>query len=412
MGLSPKLIFVAMIIWLGAGFALFWMLLCETQNFWLVFFVTSLFVAFPLLGFVFGLTQTHQRQKLMPYRPQEQPFSQHYDWHEPSHPPAYIPSQSDQLSLLMRLMHRFISAASVQDVLTALLEEPSSFFGVEEAEVIVLSDGITPMLHGVWDAATKQVQVGERKVLPTNSAWTEALFRKVPIEIRNTLILPVVIGEKVIALFRLTRFSSFTPEEHQLLKTVVNQASLAFERSKFIVFLEQLATTDPLTGAANRRHLEMRLSEEVERARRYQYPLATLMIDLNDFKKVNDTYGHQAGDAVLQQVVQTLRRILRRTDFLARYGGDEFVVLAPQTAIPNAVALAERLCKAVASKLVVINERLSIPAAINIGVAVFPEHAQNETELIKVADIALYQAKQSGQSCAKLYEPSMQGREM
>ncbi len=193
------------------------------------------------------------------------------------------------------------------------------------------------------------------------------------------------------------------------MEAIADQAALAFERAKLIAFLEELSVTDALTGIANRRQLEWRLTEEIERARRYQYPLTTLMVDIDHFKQVNDTYGHQVGDAVLQKVVQRMRQSLRRTDFLARYGGEEFLVLAPQTPMERALTLAERLCHAIASKPIAVNENLLIPITVSVGVAVFPQHAQNERELINTVDIALYRAKQEGRNCVRMFEAILQG---
>jgi diguanylate cyclase (GGDEF) domain len=223
------------------------------------------------------------------------------------------------------------------------------------------------------------------------------------------VLVPVITDDAVIALMRLSRPSKkpFTADELRFLEAVANQTALALERVKLIAFLENLSITDALTGIANRRHFEWRLSEEIERARRYKYPLSALMLDLDHFKQVNDNYGHQIGDIVLQQVAQRLRRILRRTDFLARYGGEEFIVLAPQTPADRALILAERLRQVIAESPIPVADNLQIHITISIGVAVFPNHAQNESELIGAADAALYKAKQMGRNRVCMFEPEL-----
>jgi diguanylate cyclase (GGDEF)-like protein len=128
---------------------------------------------------------------------------------------------------------------------------------------------------------------------------------------------------------------------------------------------------------------------------------------LDHFKQVNDNYGHQIGDIVLQQVAQRLRRILRRTDFLARYGGEEFIVLAPQTPADRALILAERLRQVIAESPIPVADNFQIHITISIGVAVFPNHAQNESELIGAADSALYKAKQMGRNRVCMFEPEL-----
>jgi diguanylate cyclase (GGDEF)-like protein len=159
-----------------------------------------------------------------------------------------------------------------------------------------------------------------------------------------------------------------------------------------------------LTGIANRRHWDWRLAEEIARAQRYRYPVAVLMVDIDHFKRVNDTHGHQVGDEVLRQVAERLRSTLRRTDFLARYGGEEFGIIAPQTALEAAKVLAERLRRAIAREPIQVNNELSIPLTISVGVAVFPEHGQNESDLVAAADAALYRAKQDGRNCVRVAE--------
>jgi diguanylate cyclase (GGDEF)-like protein len=203
---------------------------------------------------------------------------------------------------------------------------------------------------------------------------------------------------------RLVRSIPFEPDDRQFLEVIAAQVSLALGRIKFIATLQTLSVTDALTGIANRRHWDWRLAEEIARAQRYRYPVAVLMVDIDHFKRVNDTHGHQVGDEVLRQVAERLRSTLRRTDFLARYGGEEFGIIAPQTALEAAKVLAERLRRAIAREPIQVNNELSIPLTISVGVAVFPDHAQNESDLVAAADAALYRAKQDGRNCVRVAE--------
>jgi diguanylate cyclase (GGDEF)-like protein len=154
--------------------------------------------------------------------------------------------------------------------------------------------------------------------------------------------------------------------------------------------LERISTTDPLTGLLNRRMFAEVAGRELARHRRYGDPVSLVLLDLRGFKKVNDTQGHQAGDAVLQWVAHVLRRRVRKTDFAFRIGGDEFAVLLPGTGLSGAVAFAESLYPALRSE-----DRLR-GADVTLGVASCPEHGATTDELVRAADRALYRAREEG----------------
>ncbi len=159
--------------------------------------------------------------------------------------------------------------------------------------------------------------------------------------------------------------------------------------------LVRQANVDALTELPNRAALEQRLAEEFERARRYRQPLTVCFADIDHFKQINDTYGHAKGDEVLREVAAAMRLTARSIDFVARAGGEEFVVIAPGTWTEDGVTLGERLRTAVAGWTSAAAPR--IPAVtLSVGVAGYPEHANQASELLAEADTALYQAKRSG----------------
>ncbi|MBN1653873.1 MAG: diguanylate cyclase [Deltaproteobacteria bacterium] len=162
--------------------------------------------------------------------------------------------------------------------------------------------------------------------------------------------------------------------------------------------LEELTRTDPLTGVANRRYFVETLSGEYHRSQRYQRPLSFIMLDIDHFKRVNDTYGHQAGDQTLIVVAKTLKRDLRMQDFIARYGGEEFALLLPETKSTDAAVAAERCRKNIEAALVVYkNFRFSI--TVSMGLASLPNDRVGDVEgLVKLADEALYTAKKTGRN--------------
>jgi diguanylate cyclase (GGDEF)-like protein len=155
--------------------------------------------------------------------------------------------------------------------------------------------------------------------------------------------------------------------------------------------LERLSVTDGLTGLHNRRRLMESLADEVRRSERLKHNFALLMVDVDHFKKYNDTFGHPAGDAVLTRVAALLREATREVDDVARYGGEEFVVVLPETAMPEALEIAERIRARVASE-VFPGRRVTI----SIGVAEYPTHGNTPDQVIAAADEALYEAKREG----------------
>lgn len=165
--------------------------------------------------------------------------------------------------------------------------------------------------------------------------------------------------------------------------------------------LQTLATTDGLTGLFNRIYFNHRLEHELQRAIRYKTPLSLLMLDIDNFKEVNDTYGHQAGDVCLVELGKLLIRLLRTVDICARYGGEEFVIILPQTVQENAMLLAERLRKQVEA-LIVDYDKQHIQYRVSIGVKTLDLTSETTTEqLLKSVDSALYSAKQGGRNCVK-----------
>lgn len=177
-----------------------------------------------------------------------------------------------------------------------------------------------------------------------------------------------------------------------MIERFVSQASLALANAWLLEQVRQLASTDALTGVPNRRSFDDALRREMTRAERRGEPLAVALIDIDHFKKLNDTYGHQTGDVALQRVAAALAGAIRPGDMVARYGGEEFVLVLPSTGGREAEAVAERARAAVAG----ITE--DPPVTASIGVAWFPVHAARGGDLVARADAALYEAKEGGRN--------------
>jgi diguanylate cyclase (GGDEF)-like protein/PAS domain S-box-containing protein len=166
--------------------------------------------------------------------------------------------------------------------------------------------------------------------------------------------------------------------------------------------LEQMATRDTLTGLLNRREMSRVLDEELQRARRYQRPMAVLWVDFDHFKDVNDTYGHAAGDSVLRAISRLLLGSVRSVDSIGRFGGEEFVIVLPEMDLEEAQETAERLRRKVAEEPQPLGNGEAVPLTISVGVAVYPDHGQTASTLCAAADKAMYLAKDRGRNCVAM----------
>ena len=195
------------------------------------------------------------------------------------------------------------------------------------------------------------------------------------------------------------RCDSFSQQEITRLSHLANHVALVIDKTLLFHHTKLLSITDPLTGVYNRRYFDERYSREVTRAIRYNRALSILMIDIDHFKKYNDTLGHLMGDVALKRVASTLENKLRRADILARYGGEEFVVMLPEIQRDNAYIVAEKLRAAIENEKFEGQEKLpSKNVTVSIGIATMPEDTQLTEELVKLADVALYSAKEAGRN--------------
>jgi two-component system cell cycle response regulator len=232
----------------------------------------------------------------------------------------------------------------------------------------------------------------------------------IEVSIRSVIALPFTVdrGQYGVFLVRRTRDQDrFEPHDLEFAQAVINAAVAVIQRAQMVestmadnARLEQLAQTDPLTQLLNRRALTERITAEMERALRYDSTLALLMIDLDHFKRVNDTYGHLVGDDVLRDVGQLLLATIRGSDIVARYGGEEFLVLLPETEEVGAVSFAERIRAAIDEyEFARGGEHPPLKLTASIGVAVFPAaRIENVEDLFSRADAALYRAKADGRN--------------
>jgi diguanylate cyclase (GGDEF)-like protein len=218
---------------------------------------------------------------------------------------------------------------------------------------------------------------------------------------RSEMCLPLISLGEILGVIALesARLNAFNAADAQPLESVADICAAAIQNARYFERTKHLAYVDGLTGIYNRRHFEGKIGEELERAQRYGNELSVIMIDVDNFKKLNDEFGHLLGDEALRQVSAIFAQNVRKSDFACRYGGEEFVILAPQTSNQQAQVMAEKLRKGV--------EGFAFPGVprkvtITAGISSYPIHGKTRDELVKAADDALYQAKQAGRNRVQL----------
>ncbi len=210
---------------------------------------------------------------------------------------------------------------------------------------------------------------------------------------------PLLFGDRVLGTMRVRSAEPGAYDEHDLhiFRTLASQVAMALENVRLFGEMEQLAVTDPLTGIDNRRHFFTQGEREFTRTLRYGRTLSALMFDLDHFKRVNDRFGHRAGDEVLRAVAGIFRRELRTIDLLGRYGGEEFAALLPETPLDAALIAAERLRTAVEHSEIILSGEELLAVTVSVGVAERQEKDTLDT-LLDRADQAMYKAKRLGRN--------------
>jgi diguanylate cyclase (GGDEF)-like protein len=191
----------------------------------------------------------------------------------------------------------------------------------------------------------------------------------------------------------------FTEKDEKVLTILAGSAAMAYENARLQKQLEDLSTTDDLTGVHNFRYFTDRFEDEERRARRYDQPLSLIMVDLDWFKSCNDTFGHQAGNMVLRGIARIIKTVVRDTDVVCRYGGEEFIVILPQTRNSDALEIGERIRTEVdRSDFSAEGLPKTIHVTVSVGVSTYPENGGTAERLVDHVDRALYQAKGQGKN--------------
>ena len=325
---------------------------------------------------------------------------------------SMLKQQTDELDALKKLSINLTSSLDLPDVLDAVVSEAMRLVANTRDINIFLyrnhrlsfgaaldSDGTK---NKVWSKPRSNgltytvARSGEMIIV--EDMQTHPIYQNAPKDWNGSIIgIPLKVGETVVGVMNLSRSTTggFSNSELRLLSLLSDQAAVAISNASLHQIISHQAYSDTLTGLPNRRALDERLEEEVQSARRNNYSFAVIMMDLDGFKAVNDTYGHSTGDDVLRLVFNQMARGVRNTDFLARYGGDELTLILSQSDMSSAQIVCEKILEGMKN----INNKFSLPdgkklkLGISGGIAIYPVHGRIGSDLLRAADAALYQAK-------------------
>jgi diguanylate cyclase (GGDEF)-like protein len=319
-----------------------------------------------------------------------------------------LTSSIDPEELCNQLSMVILKNMEVDDFAILLLNDEANELEVKAARGFRKSDKVRELRFKVGEGISGHVAQNKEAIyIPDTSTDAEYMhYKGVKKENGSFLSLPIVTKNKLLGVINFSRkdVDAFSGQEQRMLATVAGQVAIALENAKLYEKTKELSLVDELTHLYNRRHFLKILENEFKRASRFQRPLSLLMIDVDHFKKFNDTFGHLEGDKILEDLAMVLKQNLREIDTVARYGGEEFAVILPNTAMAEADKVGLKLNKFVKemSDKRHTNHQKSI--SVSIGVSSFPANADSPEDLINHADIALYKAKAKGRDRVITYQ--------
>jgi diguanylate cyclase (GGDEF)-like protein len=323
---------------------------------------------------------------------------------------AMLKQQKEELDALKKLSINLTSSLDLLDVLDALVSEAMHLIPKAHDVHIFLYKNEKLSFGAALDAAGNKNTTWSKprtngltytvarsgEIIVVEDMQNHPLYANVPADWAGSIIgIPLTVGDLVVGVMNLARstIGGFSPSELRLLGLLSDQAAVAISNANLHQMISRQAYSDTLTGLPNRRALDERLEEEVLSARRNNYSFAVVMIDLDGFKDVNDTYGHSTGDEVLRLVFSQMARGVRNTDFLARYGGDELTLILTQSDMASARIVTEKIVEGMKKLKFNLPDNKKLKLGISGGIAIYPVHARNGPDLLRAADAALYQAK-------------------
>lgn len=324
-------------------------------------------------------------------------------------------SREKQLLQALLATTRLIAANyPMQEVVHRLADELNGLLKSDRCSVLILDDENNELAFhdssalSDWERQNIRFRMGEgvagwvaqnREPVLIENVELDPRFKQHPGQLRSMvsmICVPLEMHRRLIGVLTLTTSEPdhiFQADELELVVLIAAHISLALQSHR----LYELSVLDGLTNVYNRRYLDQRLSQELADSRRHDKPLTVALLDLDHFKKLNDGYGHQAGDKVLCDLTDLVSRELREHDVLARYGGEEFALILSGTSSADALQLGERLRLLIANTEFFYKEQL-LPVTISLGLGTFPADGEDTMTLLRSADKALYRAKEAGRN--------------
>jgi diguanylate cyclase (GGDEF)-like protein len=331
--------------------------------------------------------------------------------------------QADELDALKILSLNLTASLDLPTVLDAVVKEAMRLVNNARTAHIFLytnnqlefgasldSDGQKNRVfaHPRKDGLTETV-ARKGKIIIVEDMKTHSLYEKAPPEWSGSIVgIPLKMGEKVVGVMNLSRDKTggFSTAELRLLHMLANQAAVAISNASLHQIVSKKAYTDTITGLANRRALDEHLEAEVINARRTNSTFAVIMMDLDGFKSVNDTFGHDVGDQVLRVVFNVIASGIRSSDFIARYGGDEITLILAKSQLQAARLVTEKILENLANFAYTAPDGRMVKLGISGGIAIYPNHGRTGPELIRAADAALYEAKKHARGTFSTAKPA------
>lgn len=328
----------------------------------------------------------------------------------------YLEKIVTDISNIYQAPKRMISSSNLEELIESLKKSLEGHFVFTDCKLLLFSfKEKQPLIDRVYD-------IPEKEKTDTPATFEESLVeimrsRREPLVIdRSSNLMPpegLAVSEDVETFMAVNLFSGNRLNgifaingviSDDIIRSIIlaNQFSMVLERIRLYELVQELAITDGLTNMFVRRYFLERAREELERGRHFNAPVSFVMIDIDHFKRCNDKYGHLVGDAVLKDTAAILKKSVREIDLLGRYGGEEFSLLLPETAKKGASLVAERLRKTIeTSEITAYDEKIYV--TMSMGVASFPDDAEDINQLIDRADQTLYKAKEGGRNRVEVY---------
>jgi diguanylate cyclase (GGDEF)-like protein len=244
-----------------------------------------------------------------------------------------------------------------------------------------------------WVAQTgKEVVVSNVSQDERYSPETDGLLHQ---QIHSMVCVPLKSKDRVLGVITVVNCfeEEFPIEDLSMLRSLADYAAIAIENAMYVKKIQELTITDDCTALFNSRHFNSMIDSELSRSKRYSYTFGLVFLDLDHFKLINDTYGHICGSRLLREIGRLIKLNLRDIDTAYRYGGDEFIILLPQTSKSSSILVAHRLCELLNSTPIRIEENIDVTITASFGVAAFPNDATSKLELVRLADQAMYRIK-------------------